>query len=241
MNEPGDPDAPHSMDPKRPVSPQGEPQDVHHDDDLIGFCTPASLVGRTRATPPAPEAEASFAAEPEAEPEPDLPFVEPFPERLQAAPFEPLAAALPTPPPPAPGDDTPAWARETPEAERPQSRFGRREDPPAEVEGAMGLYTIYALMLIAVPTFGVAAALALLSVFGREGPRSEPAASHFLYQKRTLFVAAGLAVLGGVLIALGLGVFVLFVLAVWLIARGAFGVLRLKADRPIAKPRSWLF
>ena len=37
-----------------------------------------------------------------------------------------------------------------------------------------------------------------------------------------------------------LGVIVLFVAAVWVLARGAFGVFTLKAGQPIARPQAWL-
>ncbi|MDZ4362338.1 MAG: hypothetical protein U0943_03055, partial [Brevundimonas sp.] len=105
----------------------------------------------------------------------------------------------------------------------------------------MGLYSVYALILFAVPTLGVSAAIGLLAVFGREGPSDPVARSHFVYQQRTLYAAAITALLGVILIVIGLGVFVLFVLAVWTLARGAWGVWRLKADRPIDNPRHWLF
>lgn len=235
MNETGDPDTPHAADPTRPTSGRREPsrEELDHDD-LIGFGSPGALAGRPR-TPPAPESLPEPLPEP-ADDEPELPFVEAFPSRVPGTPFEPLAASIPAPTP----EPLPAWAIETPEAERPVTRFGRRETT-VDIEGAMSLYAVYALILFSVPTLGVAAAIALLAVFGRAGPAGEVAASHFLYQQRTLYAAAGLAVLGGVLIALGLGVFVLFILAVWLILRGAFGVLKLKAGHPIPRPRSWLF
>ncbi len=233
MNEPGDPDTPHAADPTRPAPARREPsREALDHDDLIGFASPGALAGRSRS-PSVPEPLSK-----PVEDEPELPFVEAFPSRVEGTPFEPLAASIPQPAPtPAP---VPAWAIETPEAERPVTRFGRRETT-VDIEGAMSLYAVYALILFSVPTLGVAAAIALLAVFGRSAPKGEVAASHFLYQQRTLYAAAGLAVLGGVLIALGLGVFVLFILAVWLILRGAFGVLKLKAGHPIPRPRAWLF
>ena len=45
---------------------------------------------------------------------------------------------------------------------------------------------------------------------------------------------------GAILIVVGLGVFVLFLLALWLIVRGAAGVLKLKAGRAMPNPRGWL-
>ncbi len=229
MAEPGDP--------KAPQTPGHEP----HDDDLIGFASPAALEGRSREPTPPVEVEPEPKVEPEAPP--------PVPETIVPAPTPgPVVApapevAAPTPipsPPPAP-EPIPQWARETPISEQPANSFARRREQPAPVEGSMSLYAVYALILFAVPTLGVSALIALLAVTGRAGPQGDVAASHFIFQQRTLWAGAVVALLGAILIAVGLGVFVLFVLAVWLILRGAGGVLRLKAGRPIARPRAWLF
>ncbi|MFC5345994.1 DUF4870 family protein [Brevundimonas staleyi] len=219
MPDPGDPDTPRGHDPD------------HHDDDLIGFASPAALQGRTRE--PAP------VAEPEIEPEADL--FEPQPSPAVAPVPEAVAAPTPNPgPPPAP-EPVPAWARETPIPEQPAHSQARRREQPAPIDGAMGVYSVYALILFAVPTLGVSALIALLAVTGRAGPQGDVAASHFIFQQRTLWAGAVVALLGAILIAVGLGVFVLFLLAVWLILRGAGGVMKLKAGRPIANPRAWLF
>ena len=221
MAEPGDPNAPQTPEP-------------HHDDDLIGFASPAALQGQTRAPAPPP-----LEPEPEAPaPEPELFAPEPGPV---VAPVPEIAAPTPIPTPPPAPEPIPQWARETPIPEQPVGGFARRGEQPAPVEGAMGIYAVYALILFAVPTLGVSALIALLAVTGRAGPQGEIAASHFMFQQRTLWAGAVAALLGAILIAVGLGVFVLFVLAVWLILRGAGGVLKLKAGRPIERPRAWLF
>ena len=49
------------------------------------------------------------------------------------------------------------------------------------------------------------------------------------------------ALVGLILIVVNLGVFVLFLLAVWTIARGAAGIWRLKNAQPISDPRTWFF
>lgn len=238
MAEPGDPKA---TDAARPD---------HDLDDAVGFASPASLIGRAR--------EAMAPAEPELEPEPasgdepephgtaepapvaatpeleDEPVTEPDPEP------EPVSVAIAPPQPTASiADTTPAWARET--APSPTyAGFGARREPIEAVEGANGLFTTYALILFAVPTLGVSALIALLAVTGRPGPTGDLAASHFVFQQRTLWAGAVVAVAGAILIAVGLGVFVLFILALWLILRGAAGVLKLKAGRAMPNPRGWL-
>ena len=222
MAEPGDPNAPRNSDP--------EP----HDDDLIGFASPAALEGQMRAPAPPP-----VEREPEAPaPEPELVVANPGPVD---PPVPEIAAPTPIPSPPPAPEPIPQWARETPMSEQPVGSFARRREQPAAIDGVMGIYAVYALILFAVPTLGVSALIALLAVTGRAGPQGDVAASHFMFQQRTLWAGAVVALLGGILIAVGMGVFVLFVLAVWLILRGAGGVLKLKAGRPIERPRAWLF
>ncbi len=235
MAEPGDPNAPLTKG-------RGAPDQPPHDDDLIGFASPAALQGRAREPAPrpvepetSPEPDTAW-ADPAPEPEPDLfdrePVAPPAPEAVIAPPVQP-ARSRPEP--------VPEWARETPVAEQPADGFARRREQPAPIEGAMGVYAVYALILFTVPTFGVSAAIALLAVTGRAGPQDPVAASHFLFQQRTLWAGAVVALLGLILIVVGLGVFVLIGLFLWLIVRGAGGVLKLKAGRPIDRPRAWLF
>lgn len=113
----------------------------------------------------------------------------------------------------------------------------RAQTPPAP----MSLYAIYVLILLAVPTFGAAALIALLAVTVRRATDDALARSHFVYQKRTLWIATVAAVVGAVLVVFNFGVFVLFLLALWVLARGASGVWKLKDGKPIPNPRTWLF
>lgn len=192
-----------------------EPGDQNPDDDHeVGFFSPEALAGRSRAPEPEPE------PDPEPEEEPELAFDAPEPDRE------------PEP------DDWKDRVGQADTAMRGGERFGRRK--AKGVTGSTSLYATYALILLAVPTLGVSALLALLFVLGRDGPPDPVARSHFVFQQRTLYIAALAALLGAVLIIIGLGVFVLFVLAIWMMARGAVGVMKLKADRPIADPRKWL-
>lgn len=246
MAEPGDP---HATDATRPD---------HDLDDAVGFASPASLAGRPREVAMQAEAELEPQPEPPAEPEP-LDAVEPEPFVVTPEP-EPESRALPEPEPelvpqpepesepiavspsrptPTAAEPTPAWARETSPSAT-YAGFGARREQPAEVESANSLFTTYALILFAVPTLGVSALIALLAVTGRPAPTGDVAASHFVFQQRTLWAGAVVALAGAILIAVGLGVFVLFILAVWLILRGAAGVLKLKAGRAMPNPRGWL-
>jgi len=185
-----------------------------HDDDLIGFASPASLQGRTR----------------EPEPEPEADDIEPVED-------EPLPPEPEPEPEPAPVE---AGSIFTPSREF-STRRGRREESRTIPGGGMGLYAVYALILFAVPTVGVSAVIGLLAVTGRAGPDDELSSSHFVYQQRTLWAAAVAAVAGVILLAapFALGVPILFALALWLVVRGASGVWTLKSGRAIANPHGW--
>lgn len=215
--------------------------DDHAHDDLIGFTSPASLAGvQRRAPPPEPDITDTLDDEPEQVGLFDPSVMRATPSRLSRSP-EPSTDTSPFPDhdvaiPPA---DLPLSAGST----RPP--FGRsggiRPAPVESAEGAMGLFTIYALILFAVPTLGLAAAVALVAVTVRPLPQQALARSHFEFQKRSLWIAAIVAVIGVLLIPVSfMGVFALFLVAVWLLARGVWGLLLLVRGERIARPRQWL-
>ncbi|NBB66040.1 hypothetical protein GVN18_43020 [Pseudomonas sp. ODNR1LW] len=191
--------------------PDAQDEDQDHDAH-VGFVSPACLVGVPRVPQIEAEAETPVDHSPTVGEARDL--------------FDPSVSQSEAQPEPAPL---------TPVFTTPQARGGPAAQAP------MSLYAVYVLILLAVPTLGVSAVLALLAVTGRDGPNEPLAAGHFVYQQRTLWSAAVAAVLGGLLVIVNIGVFVLFLLALWVLARGVFGVWRLKAGRPIDNPRSWLF
>ena len=225
----------------------GDPQTPDDHDDLIGFASPASLQGHVR-TPTDPEP-AESEPEPEARPEPDL-FAASAAASIpvEPAPVTPFAEAAPAEPAPVP-EAAPAPA--TPERPvaaasifEPSPEFSagsRRREPAAIPGGGMGLYAVYALILFAVPTMGVSAIIGLFAVTGRTGPEDTMSLSHFLYQQRTLWIAAMAVAVGLIffLVPFGLGPAIMFLAALWLVVRGAAGVWALKAGRPIADPRGW--
>ena len=195
-----------------------------HDDDLIGFATPASLQGRLRHEP-----------EPEPEPEPD-PEPEPAPEPEPEPGDEP--GDEPLPPEPGPVEAGTLFA---PSSESPMRK--RRRDPdPAIPGGGLGLFAVYALILLAVPTAGVSGAIALFAVTGRDEPDDDLSASHFIYQQRTLWMTVVALIVGVLFSVIGLfalGPAILFFLALWIMLRGAWGVWALKSGREITDPHGW--
>lgn len=226
----------------RPFPSQGyetaRPDDADPDD-LIGFSSARSLVGHIRGREAEP-ARSRFSrpvdARTAAAPEPVT--ADPASDSSPTPTASPSATPSPAPPP----ASSPVWATQAAPSE-PRAVFGRgaRGQAPT-AEGAMGLYAVYALILFAVPTVGVSALLGLLAIIVRPTPTQPLALSHHLFQKRTLWTAAIAAVVGGVLIAapLGIGVLVLFLLAVWVMVRGAWGVMTLMTGRTLSHPLTWL-
>lgn len=202
-------------DPKDPAVP-----DEDHDHDAqVGFVSPASLAGRARG----PEPVAEDAREPDLFDPP-----EPRPFDLSGQLTRPTAPFAPKPEP------------EAPVTRDVRERLVETERRAAPV-APMRLYAVYVLILLAVPTLGLSCLVALLAVTRREDAQDALEASHFVYQQRTLWGAVIAAVLGAILVVVNIGVLVLFALAIWVLARGAFGVLKLKSGQPVPNPRSWLF
>jgi uncharacterized membrane protein len=209
----------------------GEPPRPQDDDDLVGFSSPASL--EAQASPPQPVEtddlfEPAVSAPPEPIPEPAV-MTPAFatPSRVEAA---PAPAATPVS----------AGSIFEPSREFSTRKRGRNEDAPLP-DGATGLFTTYALILFAVPTLGVSLLIALLFLRGRSAPDEAVARSHHDFQSRTVIAGVAAGAVGIVLIAapFAVGVPVLFLLALWMLVRGAKGVLTLKDHRPIRSPRGW--
>jgi len=178
----------------------------------------------------------------EADPDADVGFCSPdaLAGRSRAAEPGPEPAPLPRAgsAPEARPESEPEPAPVAAPAYSPPPRSARPDDLP-EPEGMMGLYTVYALILFAVPTFGVSAVIGLLAVMARDVPTHAVAVSHHVFQVRTLWTAAVVAVLGIILIVVNAGVFVLFLLVMWVLMRGARGSWLLKSRRAVPNPRSW--
>ncbi len=115
------------------------------------------------------------------------------------------------------------------------SGFGRR----GPIVDRIGLSANYALILLTVPTFGVAALVGLAAVYFGGKPEDRLGLSHFEFQKRTFIVAVASIVLGGLLVMINVGVFVLFAMLVWTLYRGIKGLRALQHGQAIDAPRGW--
>lgn len=239
----------------------GDPSNPDDHDDLIGFASAASLQGHLRERPapepvtvlpepapaplPAPAPAPALSAEVVSLQSTSRPRTEP---PLTARPAAPAAATVeagldPEPPVTAPIGDRPVEAGSIFEPSREFSTRARsRKELPGLPGGGMSLFSVYALILFAVPTLGVSAVLGLLAVTGRPPPADPVSQSHFIYQRRTLWIAAVATVAGLILLVaapFAMGVPTLFFVACWLVVRGASGVWDLRARRPVAHPLGW--
>lgn len=113
--------------------------------------------------------------------------------------------------------------------------FGQR----GPIVDRIGLSANYALVLLTVPTFGVAGVVGLASVWFGPRPEDEAGLAHFAYQKRTFVVAMASIVLGALLVVVNVGVFVLFVMLMWTLWRGVKGLRALQQGQVPANPRGW--
>lgn len=204
-------------------------------DRQIGFACPEDLKGvPVPAAPPDPSVGAPrSAAVTDAPP----PLVEPpLPEAAPAVPPTAAPVAVKTVAALTAALQTVAAAG----GARAPAPLTRSSDVLADTPDGIRAVTLYALILFAVPTLGVSAIVGILAVMGRDPPADPLAASHFVFQKRTLWGAAIAAVAGIILIVVNLGVFVLFLAALWTLLRGVFGVIRLRAGHALADPLTLL-
>ncbi|MDO1558171.1 hypothetical protein Q0812_01840 [Brevundimonas sp. 2R-24] len=100
--------------------------------------------------------------------------------------------------------------------------------------------TVYACIIGAPMTVGASALIGLYLAHVNRGDAPDWLASHMLFQVRTIWIAVAVAVIGGVTILIGLGVFVLAALVVWMLLRGVTGIWRLLRGQSIVNPNTLL-
>lgn len=236
-------------------------------DDEVGFCSAHSLVARPADATPQDAGlaghDASLFAD-EGEPQGDAlaavsgsglevrpePLSEPvsFTAPEPVAP-EPVAPEAPAPEPAAPETvNTPAAAAvvqraraHVATARTETARSGKGHDLSEESRGeTVPLFATYALTIGAIPTLGVGLVLGLIVAWLFRGSATPWLQTHYTYLIRTLIAAVIVGLVAVILLLVGIGIFIAFVLALWMLARGINGALRLSAGQPIRDPRSWL-
>ena len=100
----------------------------------------------------------------------------------------------------------------------------------------------YVLILIGIPTSGILMLVALIFAYIRLDQTHGWVRTHFIYQIRTIWGGLAFAVVGWLTVwILGLGLLIWAVGAVWVLVRGAVGLIRLVDGRGHPDPRAFLF
>ena len=147
--------------------------------------------------------------------------------------FSPRPEAAPIP---APSDDGFGRAGATRTFERPP---GRR-DPGITAEGDARLsLVIYACLIAAAVSVGLTAVLALFLAWTGRLLVKGWTRSHLLYQLRTSLIGVIAGVVGVLTLPLGLGVFILSLTVIWVVVRGAAGLIKLLRREEIRDPQTW--
>jgi len=100
----------------------------------------------------------------------------------------------------------------------------------------------YVLILIGIPSSALTMLVALIFAYIRLDQTRGGVRTHFIYQIRTIWGGLAFAVVGWLTVwILGLGVLIWAIGAVWVLVRGAVGLIRLVDGRGHPDPRAFLF
>ena len=114
---------------------------------------------------------------------------------------------------------------------------------------------IYGLYLLGWISGGLTALIGLIIAYASRGAASPKAESHLTFQIRTIWVSLGWAILGGLLVVIGLplslvliglpifhlGMSILALLGLLFVGRCIAGVIYLARGEDYPRPRSWFF
>lgn len=225
--------APEVPEPLEPVSPVVEPEPDP------GFVEPEPMSTPMSAPPPEPEPEPPAEAEMVAIDEPEETAKAEIKAEVSPVSESDLATLSPRPeaaPIPAPSDGEFGQAGATRTFERPT---GRRE-PGITSEGDARLsLAIYACLIAAAFSVGLTAVIALFLAWTGRLLVKGWTRSHLLYQLRTSLIGVIAGIVGVLTLPLGLGVFILSLTVIWVVVRGAAGLIKLLRREEIRDPKTW--
>jgi uncharacterized membrane protein len=101
-------------------------------------------------------------------------------------------------------------------------------------------FTVYILFFFGYFT-GITSLIGIMIAYLQSRSVSSELGSHFTFQIRTFWIGVLCLVVGGLLLSIGVGIFILLVGLFWSLMRNVKGVLALNRNEPIANPDSWLF
>jgi uncharacterized membrane protein len=101
-------------------------------------------------------------------------------------------------------------------------------------------FAVYILFFFGYFT-GITSLIGIMIAYFQSRSVSSELGSHFTFQIRTFWIGVLCLVVGGLLLSIGVGIFVLLAGLFWSLMRNVKGVLALNRNEPIANPNSWLF
>ena len=112
--------------------------------------------------------------------------------------------------------------------------------PPTDGDRVLAIVN-YVLILIGIPTSGVLMLVALIFAYVRLDQSKGWIRSHYIYQIRTIWGGLAFFIVGWLTVWLLIGVVILAIGAVWVLVRGAVGLIRMVDGRGHPDPRAFLF
>lgn len=114
-------------------------------------------------------------------------------------------------------------------ADNPQSGFGFNRP------------TIVALLYLSGLVLGVTGIVGIVLAYIWRGEAHEPwEATHYTYLIRTFWIALAAAVLGTILVIVGIGLLILLAVTVHFVVRSVMSLLNAQKRAPMPDPQSWL-
>ena len=104
--------------------------------------------------------------------------------------------------------------------------------------GKTNVQVIYILYLAGL-VIGISGLIGIVLAYINRGKSEAWIETHYSWLIRTFWIGLLYAMISAVLLLLFIGVFLLFAVAVWFIARCIVGLQALSRGEPIAKPQSW--
>ena len=109
------------------------------------------------------------------------------------------------------------------------------------VQGRTWAIVVWALYIASFFTVGITALIGLIIAYvKRNDLNSTPFGSHLTSAIRTFWISLIGIVIGGVLLLVFVGYFILLLLGLWGLFRCVRGLIKAVDDKPISNPTSWL-
>lgn len=99
---------------------------------------------------------------------------------------------------------------------------------------------IYLLYVIGLPTVGLASIIGVILAHIKRDEMAEPWRSHATYQIRTFWLTFAIAIVGTILILIGIGILILWLIPIWILVRCIKGFLAANDNRPIDDPTAFI-